>query len=474
MMTPKVLLIVPPTGLYIREDRCQTPIEDLKTVSLRPPIDLMYAAAEFEQTGCECRIVDYPGERLGWKELESDLRSFMPDFLVLSITTPSLEHDLRAAEVAKHVEPNIVTIAKGAHFNVLDVSTLEQRPALDMVLRGEYEEACRELGARKPLEEILGLTYRNSRGEIERNPARPFIDDLNTLPFPARHLTRNELYVRPDTGEPQTTIVTNRGCPFDCVFCLATQVAGRKNRVRSVGNIIAEIEECVDRHKIRNFLFRSDLFTTDKAWVIELCQEILNRRLDIEWVCNSRVDTIDEEMLAWMKKAHCWLIAYGVETGSHELLEKMNKRATLEDAHRAMELTRQAGIQSSIYLLFGLPWDTPATLQEDIEFAKQLDPDFLEIFYVYPFPGTPLYDMAVRDGLLRPGEIPTAAYSQPAMPTSTMNLDELRKWRRIAMRQFYLRPKVIGRTLLRARSPKVLLNYLKYGWIQLKDLIQKH
>ncbi len=301
-MTPKVLLIVPPTGLYIREDRCQTPIEDLKTVSLRPPIDLMYAAAEFEQAGCECRIADYPGERLGWKELEAELKSFTPDFLVLSITTPSLEDDLRAAEITKQVNPNIVTIAKGAHFNTLDVSTLEQHPALDMVLRGEYEEACRELGSRKSWEEILGLTYRNSRGEIVRNQPRPFIDDLDTLPFPARHLARNELYVRPDTGEPQTTIITNRGCPYDCIFCLATQVAGRKNRVRSVGNIIAEIKECLERYHIRDFLFRSDLFTTDKAWVIELCQEILNRGLDIEWVCNSRVDTVDEEMLAWMKR----------------------------------------------------------------------------------------------------------------------------------------------------------------------------
>jgi len=184
------------------------------------------------------------------------------------------------------------------------------------------------------------------------------------------------------------------------------------------------------------------------------------------------VDTIDEEMLAWMKKAHCWLIAYGVETANREILEKMNKRATLEDAYRAMQLTREAGILSSIYLLFGLPWDTPAILQEDIEFAKQLDPDFLEIFYVYPFPGTELYEMAVKEGLLRPGEIPTAAYSQPAMPTFTMSLEELRRWRRIAMRRFYLRPKVIWKTILRARSPRMLYNYVKYGLIQLKDLIQ--
>jgi radical SAM superfamily enzyme YgiQ (UPF0313 family) len=431
----------------------------------------MYAAASFEQAGCECRLIDLPAEELGWNDLEEALRGFSPDFLVISATTPSLAEDLKAAEMAKQIVPAVVTIAKGAHFYVRDAETLERYAALDVIFRREYELTCRELGEGKNLSEIQGITYRDKNGKIVRNPDRSFIEDLDSIPFPARHLTKNHLYIRPDTMEPQTTIMTNRGCPFDCIFCLSNQVAGQKNRVRSVQNILAEVEECINRHHIRSFLFRSDLFTMNKKWVIELCQEILSRRLDIDWACNSRVDTIDEEMLEWMKHAHCWLIAYGVETGSQALLEKMNKTVALDDARRAMRLTREAGIKSSIYLLFGLPWDTSDTLREDVEFAKELDPDFLEIFYIYPFPGTPLYDFAVSHSLLAPDTYPTDAYGAPAMPTLHMSLEELRPWRRKAMRMFYLRPRVIMRTLRRSGSPKALIQYLKYGFIQLIDLL---
>jgi anaerobic magnesium-protoporphyrin IX monomethyl ester cyclase len=473
MTQKKILLVVPPTGRYIREDRCQTPIEDLKTVTLRPPINLLYAAAAFEQAGCNCRLLDLPAEDLGWRDLETAIRDFRPDYIVLSVTTPSLSEDLKAAELAKRVLPSVTTIAKGAHFNVRDVETLEKYPPLDMVLRGEYELTCREIGDGKTWAEIAGITYRDRDGSIVRTADRPFVEDLDALPFPARHLAKNRLYFRPDTMEPQTTLITNRGCPFDCIFCLANQVAGRRNRVRSIANILAEIEQCISEHGIRSFLFRSDLFTMNKEWVIDLCREILARRLDIEWSCNSRVDTIDAEMLDWMKRAHCWVIAYGVETGNESLLEKMNKKTTLDDARRALRLTRQAGIKSSIYLLFGFPWDTPDSLREDIDFAIELDADFLEIFYVYPFPGTPLYDFATSHGLLEPNTYPAAAYSQPAMPSLSLSLEALRVARRKAMRRFYLRPRFILRTLQRSGSPKALIQYLRYGFIQLLDLLLK-
>jgi len=469
----KAYLIVPPTGFYIREDRCQTPIKDLKTVALRPPIDLMYAAAAFERGGSECVVTDYPAEGLGWNDLEQRLRDLQPDFLVLSITTPSLEDDLQAAKIAKLASPRTTVIAKGAHFNVLDVATLEGHPSLDAVLRGEYEPACEAIARGEALSDIAGVTSRTAAGAIHRSPDPGFIEDLDRLPFPARHLVRNELYIRPDTGEPQTTLVTNRGCPFQCVFCLAPQVGGRKNRYRSVGNVLQEIEECVGRFRIRNFLFRSDLFTQRREWVIELCREILARRLPIEWVCNSRVDTLDPEMLDWMKRAGCWLIAFGVESGDDRMLERMNKRANSAQAREAIRMTRRAGIRSSVYMLMGLPWDNEETIRENIVFFRELDADFVEIFYVYPFPGTALYELAIREGLLVAGKIPREAYGEPAMPTLHLSTTELSQWRRRAMRKLLLRPRYIARTLARCRSPRELLNYLRYGWLQLKALARK-
>lgn len=467
----KILLVNPPSGAIIREDRCQTPIDGLRTVAMRTPIDLLYIAAMLEQAGCECRICDYPAYGKSWDDFKTDIETFNPDFLVINATTPSLKKDMMAAEMAKKVMPHIVTIAKGAHFNILDVDTLEQFPFLDIVTRGEYELTFKELGEGKDFRSIDGITYRNVDAQIVRNPDRGFCESIDSFPFPARHLIDNHKYIRPDTEEPQTTIITNRGCPYGCIFCLAGQVAGYKNRVRSVPNIIAEIEECIAKHNIRNFLFRSDLFTGDRDWVMHLCNEIIRRELRIQWVCNSRVDTIDENLLARMKEAHCWMVAFGIETGNEEMLAKMKKKATLDLAREAIEMTRKAKILTSVYFLIGLPWDSEETLADNVRFAKETDPDIVEFFFVYPFPGTELYEIAQQEHLLKPNEIPTDAYSKPAMDTLFLTKADLIKWRRISLRRFYLRPKIVLRTLAHARSLRELKNYIKYGLIQLSDIL---
>jgi radical SAM superfamily enzyme YgiQ (UPF0313 family) len=466
----RILCIVPPTGRFIREDRCQTPIEKLKTVALRPPIDLLYAAGSFEAAGCEVRLKDYPGEELGWGDLENELREFDPQLILLSITTPSLARDLEAAALAKRVKPGILTVAKGAHFNTLDEDALHRYANLDMVLRGEFEPACRSLAQGVPWEQIPGLTYREADGRIVRTADPGYIEELDSLPYPARHLAHNALYVRPDTGEIQTTIVTNRGCPFSCIYCLANQVGGRRNRMRSVENILGEIEQCVERYGIRSFLFRSDTFTANRQWVIDLCRQIRERNLDIAWVCNSRVDTLDAELLAEMKAAHCWMIAFGIESGSEEMLRHIGKKADLDTACRTLSLTRQAGIASSVYFMVGFPWETRQTLQANERFARELDPDFLEVFYPYPFPGTQLHQEVVRLGLVPRGEIPRQAYDRPAMAGLNLSREELAEARGRLLRSFYLRPRVIWRTLRRVRSWREMVNYVRYGWLQFKEL----
>jgi radical SAM superfamily enzyme YgiQ (UPF0313 family) len=465
---PRALLVVPPTGRFIRESRCQTPIDELKTISLRPPIDLLYAASAFRRGGCECRLTDYPAEDLDWDRLRREIAEFRPRFLVLEITTPTLADDLQAAALARDVDSSVVTVAKGAHFNVFDRRTLEEFPALDIVLRGEYEPACEELAQGRAFGDVLGISWRDRaaadpNAAIRRNDDRPFADDPGAFAFPARDLIRNELYIRPDTGRMQTTVVTNRGCPFGCVFCLATQVAGRKNRYRSVANVMAELRECVERHGIRSFLFRSDLFTQRREWVIELCRAILDQGLAIDWAANSRVDSVDPELLGWMKRAGCWVLAFGVESGVEEHLRLMGKRANTTQALEAVRMARRAGILSSVYMLMGLPWETAESIEANIRFFRRLDADFTEIFYIYPFPGTPLYDLAVEKGLLEPEAIPRDAYSAPAMPTLALSREELALWRKRALRRFYFRPRYMARTLGRALREGTLLNYLRYG-----------
>jgi radical SAM superfamily enzyme YgiQ (UPF0313 family) len=469
-MKKKALLIVPPTGKYIREDRCQTPIEEFSTIALRPPIDLLYMGGTLEKAGVECRLRDYPAEELDWAAFESDFRQFLPDLLIMSITTPSLAKDMEACRIAKSIKPECLTIAKGAHFNLNDRGALETYPQLDLVFRGEYEMAVGEVALATDLGTVLGITWRNGT-EIRQNEDRPLLLDLDLVPYPARHLARNELYFRPDTGAPQTSVVTSRGCPSKCIFCLAPKISGSRVRRRSPENILGELQECVERHGIRDFLFRSDLFTMDRKWVLDLCQLIVDARLDIRWSCNSRVDTLDDARLEAMKRAGCWLIAFGVESGSEELLKKMRKGASVDQARRAMDLCRKAGMKSSIYLLVGLPWETEETFRETSNLAVELNPDFLEIFYPYPFQGTELYDIAVREGLLEDGSFPEESYSRPSFKTYNFSIEELSHMRRRLLRRFYLRPGYIFRTLKSTRSPKVFANYVRYGVRQLIDLV---
>jgi radical SAM superfamily enzyme YgiQ (UPF0313 family) len=463
--------VVPPTGRYVREDRCQATVKNLKTVALRPPIDLTYAAAAFEAAGAESRVADYPAQGGDWDTFARDLRTYRPHLVLLSVTTQTLAQDLRAATLAKEIDPAIRVFAKGAHFNVHDVDTVTGCGALDGVLRGEIEETCVALGRVTPPSEILGLTWRAADGTVVRNPDRPFPTDLDALPFPARHLIDNGLYVRPDTGAPQASIVTNRGCPFHCTYGLASQTAGTRNRYRTVENVVAEIRECVERHGITSFLFRSDLFTQNKPWVIRLCQAILDEKLRIDWACNARADCVDAELLRWMRRAGCWIVAFGVESGDQAVLDRIDKRATVADAYHAVALCRQLGIKTSVYLTMGFPWDTPASIRRLSAFARDLDPDVLEIFFPYPFPGTPLRRDVVAQGLLGEDEYPVQSYDMPAFATERFSIAALAAARRRVLRRFYLRPRKIARTLGATRSLGEFGNYVRVGLSQLRLLL---
>lgn len=456
------MLVNPPSGLYIREDRCQVPVKGLTATAPRPPIDLAYIAAVLEKEGVECRIRDYPVEGEGWSALRKDLETFSPDLLIVSVTTPTFELDMKACQIAKGVNPSITTMAKGGHITVFDEESLRKHPYLDVALRGEVEKTVEELAKGIPWEEVRGITFRNG-GEIRRNPDREFIEELDSLPFPARHLLNNSLYKRPDTGELQTTIQTNRGCPGECVFCLAGRLSGKKLRLRSPQNIADEIEECIRRFNIRNFFFRADTFTWNREWVIAVCQEILRRDLRIKWVCNSRVDTLDEERLRWMRGAGCWLISLGIESGSQRMLDLMKKRIKKEQAKRAVELCKKYQIKTYAFYLFGLPWEREEDIKETINLALELDSDYAEFHLAVPFPGSELYDIVSREGLLE-GDFQGYDHSLPLARTFVLSREELVKWRRKAIYKFYLRPRYIARTFLHSPSPIALINYLRFAF----------
>ncbi|MBI4042667.1 MAG: methyltransferase domain-containing protein, partial [Deltaproteobacteria bacterium] len=462
----RVLLIYPPTGVYLRDDRCQAPVEGLTAQPNREPLDLGYMAATLEKNGCTCRIEDYAAQKATWNEYRTGLAQFKPDMLVLSITTPTLDRDLLAAKAAKEENPDVLTVAKGAHFAERDIETLERYPYLDVAIRGECEFAIVDIAnahKKGDFKEVLGITYRQN-GTIVRNSPRPPLDYLDLFPFPARHLIDHKLYTAPDTGEPIAMIYTGRGCPHRCIYCAVTVASGYKLRQRSPANIVAELKECVEVHGIRDFFFRADTFTMHKEWTVEICRQIIDAGLKIRWGSNSRVDTIDEERLFWMKKAGCWVIGFGFESGNQEMLDKMKKNATLEDARQAVKHCKKYGVRVYGLFLLGLPWESRQTAMETIHFAQELNPDFADFNIAYPLPSTEFYQVARDAELFDEDKLHGFDYGKPIIKTNHLSTEELVELRKKALWSFYLRPLYILRTFAKTRSPKVFWNYVRFGW----------
>ena len=458
MAKKKIFLIYPPSPVLNREDRCQQPTKELLVIPPLPPSDLMYLAAVAEKVGLEAVIRDYSQ---GGDYIE-DLKDFHPDYLLINVATPTLEYDLHALKVAKEILPNVITIAKGAAFLTLAKDVMEKHHELDIVIFGEAEETLREILEEKPKNEILGIYYREDL-LINFTGERPFIENLDEIPFPARHLVDNTIYRRPDNNKVQAVIKVSRGCPFHCFFCLATPVSGAKVRRRSVENIIAEIKECVKKYNITNFLFWSDIFNIDKEWTLNLCNAIIESGLKITWSANTRADTADFEMAQMMYKSGCRLVSIGVESGSQYMLEKMGKKITLDDVRRTVKTFKKAKIRIYNYFVIGLPWESEETVEDTIRFAIELNSDFISFYTATPLPGSRFYDYAKENNLFDKDTSFESAYFYPAVNTHFLTKDRVFELHKSAVKRFYLRPLYILKMLFKIRSFAEVKNYFTAG-----------
>jgi radical SAM superfamily enzyme YgiQ (UPF0313 family) len=341
-----------------------------------------------------------------------------------------------------------------------------------LIIRGEPEQTLQELVADKSRAQIPGLVWRDeASGKVIVNADRPFNTRLDSLPYPARHLIDNNRYRRPDNGKAQAVINVSRGCPYDCFFCLATQVSGEKVRVRSPGNIVGELRECVDKYHIRYFLFWSDLFNLDRDWTCALCRAIIDSGLEITWASNTRADTMDEELARLMHRAGCRLVSMGVESGSQMMLNQMGKRINLEQIRKACGVLKQAGIQQYYYFVIGLPWDTEETVEQTIRFAIELDSDYAIFFSAVPFPGSRFYDYAVNNGLLprEAGNVFKEAYYYPVATGHYLSKERVFALHKSAVRRFYLRPRYVWKSALRIRSLTELGHYFRAAWAIVRE-----
>ena len=454
----RVLFIYPPSPVINREDRCQQPTKELLVIPPLPPTDLMYLASIAESCGFEAIIRDYSqGE-----DFEADLKEFQPNYLVANIATPTFQSDMMAVKLAKEILPNICTIVKGAPFLTYNTNTIYENPFIDYVIMGEAELTLKDILDGVPNCEILGICYRENFQPV-KNDKRPFIDNLDILPFPARHLVDNSIYKRPDNGKVQAVVKVARGCPFYCFFCLATPVSGAKVRTRSPENIVAELKECVEKYNIKNFLFWSDIFNFNREWTLELCQKIIESGLKITWSSNTRADTMDDEMAKMMYKSGCRLVSIGVESGSQKMLDNIGKKITLDDIRNTVKILKKNKIKIYNYFVIGLPWETEETVEETIKFAIELDSNFISFYTATPLPGTKYFAYAMLNKLVEGNLDFRSAYYEPVVRSEHLSKERIFELHKQAIKRFYLRPKFILKTLLSLRSFAEFKNYFIAG-----------
>ncbi len=455
----RVFLIYPPSPVLNREDRCQQPTKDLIVIPPLPPTDLLYLAAIAEECGYEAEVKDYSQGG----DLFKDIQEYAPNYIVANIAMPTYKSDMEALAKIKQAFPSVKIIVKGAPFLTYNTNVTYENPFVDYVIYGEAEMTLKDILEGVPNEEILGICYTDDNFQPVKNEPRPFIENLDDLPFPARHLIDNSVYRRPDNEKVQAVIKVSRGCPYHCFFCLATPVSGVNVRKRSAENIIAEIKECVEKYNITNFIFWSDIFNIDRDWTIDLCKKIVESGLKITWSANTRANTMDDEMAQWMYKSGCRLCSIGVESGSQEILDSIGKKITLDEIRNTVRILKKNKIKIYNYFVIGLPWETEKTVEETIKFAIELDSNFISFYTATPLPGTKYFAYAMMNKLIT-GQLDfTNAYYEPVVRAHDLSKERIFELHKQAIKRYYLRPKFILKTLFSLRTFAELKNYFKAG-----------
>ena len=469
----KALIVNPPTctGMkYIREGRCEQRLNSFQYVMV--PISLPMIAGALEAKGHEVKILDCIANDVDVEGLGKGIREFQPSFVLFNMSTATSSSDLEVIDRMRPFSPAHFTVI-GNHATSLPEEVLKSC-ALDSVIRREPELTAQDLvdavEKGRSLGEVLGISFKDRDGSIVHNEDRPFNENLDDLPFAARHLLENARYTLPVINEPYTLIITSRGCPYACIYCTAHQYYGKKLRLRSAENVVDEMQECLEKHSIRNFTMWSDTFNQNRKFVMEVCAEIKKRGLEkkIRWMANSRVDHVDAEVLKEMRSSGCIGVSYGVESGVEEILKNMKKGATAEQARVAVRLTKEAGIEVLTHIIFGLPGETLETIDETIRYVKELDPDYAQFYCAIPFPKTELEEMGKKNGWITTEDYAKYELNQPILNLPTLSVDELQKARGRAYREFYLRPAYILKRLRKIKSLKdLVVNYR-----QARDFIQ--
>lgn len=461
--------------------------------SIFQPIDVASVAAVLEREH-KVQILDAAGE--GWRNIQDlgdgrcrvglpdediahRMRQFSPDVVGINVPFSGWSRmAYKVASIVKDVDKSIITVLDGVHPSARPANCLEN-PNIDYVIVGEAENTWLELArylekgmSFKAFKSIRGIGFKNVGQAIITEP-RPLIKDLDSLPFPARHLLPMKVYfdavknnpLRGEVSKPWTVVNSSRGCPYKCIFCTAHLVRGRAWRGRSPENVVQELELIVERYGIRQVDFHDDNMTLDRRRVERICALMVEKNLDVEWFLPNgvRADTLDESLLRKMRKAGCRRIYVAPESGVQRIVDKViKKNLDLKKVEETVALCRKIGIKVACFFVIGLMGETKNDIEASIRFAyklRRLGADKFYFSYAMPLYGTELYEKALEMGLLKDGFNDEALSAvQPIIETKEFTVKELKE---LCSKAYAVNPPITREKLKNAvRKPHKMFNVL--------------
>lgn len=435
-----------------------------------PALGLMYIASFIlKKTDHQVKILDSQVEEISFEEIKKVITTYRPNIVGLTVMTFTVYDCLEIARVAKEVDNNIKVVFGGPHPHIFPEETINF-PNVDFLMIGEGESTIVDflsnIGDKDKLKSVKGLVFKNEN-KIIRTPLPELIQDLDSIPFPARSLTPYKKYSSLlAKRNPITTMITSRGCPYKCIFCDRPHL-GKLFRARSAMNVVEEIGDCINMG-INEIIIYDDTFTINRQRVIDICDEIIKRKYDVYFDIRARVNTVDYEMLKKLKMAGCERIHYGVESGNQNVLNVLKKGITLNQVKKAFYLTKKVGISTLGYFMIGSPTESKETVLQTINFAKSLKCDFAHFTITTPFPSTNLYRLGLQQGIIKNdywqkfAENPTPDFKPPFWEEN-LSRKELLELIKFAYKKFYTRPGYIINRLLKVRSIKEFKKKFKAG-----------
>jgi anaerobic magnesium-protoporphyrin IX monomethyl ester cyclase len=414
------------------------------------PLGLAYLGSVAENAGHQVNVIDCQAERLTSEGFRSRIVQTPSDIIGVTATTLLYKSAMNLITIAKETQPNAVTVLGGSHGTFWDKNALGEYPALDVVVRREGEitfmELVEKVETHSRLDGVLGITYRDGDKTV-RNAERPFIEDLDSLPFPAHHLLPLENLKH--NGKIIFPLVSSRGCVYWCDFCSTVRMFGRAYRMRSPKNVVDEMQLVHDKYGVDQVTFYDDAFSVDRDRVVKICEELNSRRLRLKWDCGTRVDMVDRDLMEIMRKAGCFAVWLGVESGSELILGAMNKKIKIEQTRQAYTTAHKVGLMTIANVVLGFPGETEQTALETIRLVKELNPDDVGFYIATPYPGTPMYEQVIKNGWLRVSDFDKYDTAGPTFETPQLSMEKLAQLRAKAYQDFYLRPSYVFKMMRR-------------------------